>query len=206
MSEEILAKVNNYYTQKVQEHGTSPRGVDWNSEESQVMRFDQISKVIDYSQPCSVLDYGCGYGAMLDYFMQRTNNVSFTGLDISEEMIAAAKKTHAGKNASWKTQLESGDTFDYIVASGIFNVRLETTEADWEKYVLDTMHTMDKHSTKGFSFNVLTSYSDKEYMKDYLYYANPGMLFDYCKRNFSKYVAILHDYPLYEFTVLVRKY
>jgi cyclopropane fatty-acyl-phospholipid synthase-like methyltransferase len=206
MSKDILAKVNNYYTQKVQEHGTSPRGVDWNSEESQVMRFDQISKVIDYSQPCRVLDYGCGYGAMLDYFMQRTNNVHFTGLDISEEMIAAAKKTHAGKNADWKTQLESGDTFDYIVASGIFNVRLETPEADWEKYVLDTMHTMDKHSTKGFSFNVLTSYSDKEYMKDYLYYANPGMLFDYCKRNFSKYVAILHDYPLYEFTILVRKY
>ena len=64
---------------------------------------------------------------------------------------------------------------------------------------------MNQISTKGFSFNVLTSYSDKEFMRDYLYYANPLDLFDYCKKNFSKQVALLHDYNLYEFTLLIRK-
>ncbi len=29
--------------------------------------------------------------------------------------------------------------------------------------------------------------------------------FDYCKRNFSKNVALLRNYGLYDFTVLVRK-
>jgi hypothetical protein len=42
-------------------------------------------------------------------------------------------------------------------------------------------------------------------MKDYLYYADPMKLFDHCKKKYSKKVAILHDYPLYEFTLLVRK-
>ena len=52
---------------------------------------------------------------------------------------------------------------------------------------------------------MLTKYSDKEYMRDNLYYADPLFIFDYCKRNFSKQVALLHDYGLYEFTILVKK-
>ena len=30
-------------------------------------------------------------------------------------------------------------------------------------------------------------------------------MFDLCKRRFSTRVALLHDYPLFEFTVIVRK-
>ena len=40
---------------------------------------------------------------------------------------------------------------------------------------------------------------------DYLYYADPGRLFDLCKRRYSRNIALLHDYGLYEFTILVRK-
>jgi hypothetical protein len=58
---------------------------------------------------------------------------------------------------------------------------------------------------KGFAFNALTSYSDPERMKNTLYYADPCRLFDLCKREFSRDVALLHDYGLYEFTILVRK-
>jgi hypothetical protein len=42
-------------------------------------------------------------------------------------------------------------------------------------------------------------------MRDDLYYADPLFLFDYCKRNFAKNVALLHDYRIYDFTIIVRK-
>jgi len=41
-------------------------------------------------------------------------------------------------------------------------------------------------------------------MRPDLYYADPRLYFDYCKRNFSRHVALLHDYGLWEFTVIVR--
>ena len=41
----VLAEVRNYYSGRLQEHGPTPRGVDWNSVESQVLRFDQLLKV-----------------------------------------------------------------------------------------------------------------------------------------------------------------
>ena len=46
---------------------------------------------------------------------------------------------------------------------------------------------------------------DPERMVSRLHYADPLELFDYCKRNFSAAVALLHDYGLYEFTIIVRK-
>ncbi len=94
---------------------------------------------------------------------------------------------------------------DYGIASGIFNVRLGHSDSEWQNYLERTLDVLDRTSRRGFGFNCLTSYSDRERMRDYLYYANPGALFDLCKRRYSRNVALLHDYGLYEFTILVRK-
>lgn len=202
-NDKILKGVENYYTSKIKEHGASPKGVDWNSEESQNLRFEQLLNIIpDASAKFSLLDYGCGFGSMYKFMKEKYPALSYTGFDISEEMIVQAKKLFPETN--W-TESKLAAKYDYVVASGIFNVRLENKESDWEKYLLDTLIKMNEVSSKGFSFNVLTKYSDKEYMRDYLHYADPMKLFDYCKKNFSPYVAVLHDYPLYEFSILVRK-
>ena len=82
-----------------------------------------------------------------------------------------------------------------------WNIRMQTGS----HYVESTLDVLDRTSRLGFAFNCLTSYSDAAYMRPNLYYANPGQLFDLCKRRYSSQVALLHDYGLYEFTILVRK-
>jgi hypothetical protein len=42
-------------------------------------------------------------------------------------------------------------------------------------------------------------------MRPELWYPDPAWAFDLCKRRYSKEVALLHDYGLYEFTMLVRR-
>ena len=64
-SNKILKEVSDYYSEKLAEHGNTPKGVDWNGEESQVLRFEQLTKVIHQGTVFSVNDYGCGYGALL---------------------------------------------------------------------------------------------------------------------------------------------
>lgn len=199
----ILDDVAQYYTGKLAEHGCSARGVDWNGEESQTLRFDQLSRIINGNAPYSINDLGCGYGAMADYFAKRHDAFTYHGYDISKEMIEAADSRHASDNI----RFFHGDTptkADYSVASGIFNVRLAATDEQWLEMILRTLDTMHEASSNGFSFNCLTSYSDADKMRDYLYYADPLMLFDHCKRRYSRHVALLHDYGLYEFTILVR--
>ncbi len=199
-------KAANYYTQKIRAHGPSPQGVDWNGETSQRVRFEQLCKVISEAQDeaFSILDYGCGYGALVSFLRQRYKNFCYTGFDISEEMVKQAELLYPSYRFLSDDKMLT--THGYVVASGVFNVKLDTPIQDWEDYVKTTLHQIDSLSHKGFAFNILTSYSDPDRMKDYLYYADPCMYFDYCKRNFSKWVALLHDYGLWEFTILVRKF
>ncbi|KQW97874.1 class I SAM-dependent methyltransferase [Flavobacterium sp. Root420] len=201
----IINQVSEYYTSKIKKHGTTAQGVDWNSPESQELRFEVLSNLIQEQEHFSILDFGCGFGSMFDYFNLKYSSFEYIGFDVAEEMIVAAlNKFPTQENAKWTSSLPIKKT-DYVIASGIFNVKLENTNEDWLTYILETLEKIDAISVKGFSFNILTKYSDIEYMKEYLYYADPSLLFDYCKTNFSKNVALLHDYNLYEFSIIVRK-
>lgn len=203
---DILAEVAGYYSSKLAEHGETPRGVDWNGEESQLVRFEQLSKVIDLPGGFSINDLGCGYGALCDFLSARYHDVTFNGCDVSAAMIQAAQKRHASlPNARFTVTSSPDQTADFGIASGIFNVRLGRSDAEWLDYLGQTLDILDSSSSRGFAFNCLTSYSDADRMRDYLYYADPCLLFDLCKRRYSRHVALLHDYGLYEFTILIRK-
>lgn len=203
----LLDEVATYYTEKLAEHGDTPRGVDWNGEESQMVRFAQLCKIIDPNMPMfSLNDLGCGYGALLDYLRNMHANCTYVGVDVSREMIKVSMQRHgAVDEARFITASEPDVVADYGLASGIFNVRLGRSDAEWFDYLQATLDVLDRTSSVGFAFNCLTSYSDEEKKRDYLYYADPCRLFDLCKRRYSRQVALLHDYGLYEFTILVRK-
>jgi len=203
---QFLLPVANYYSAKLAEHGQTPQGADWNCEEGQNLRFEQLTKVIELGGPYSLNDLGCGYGALYDYLKKTRGAFSYAGYDISEAMISAAKSRHRQcTNARYLVASEPVDLADYGVASGIFNVRLERSDSEWREYLESTLDILDRTSVRGFAFNCLTSYSDPEKMRDHLYYADPCYLFDLCKRRYSRHVALLHDYGLYESTIIVRK-
>jgi hypothetical protein len=203
---DLLAEVADYYSKKLAQHGETPRGVDWNGEESQELRFEQLCKIIDGRSQFSLNDLGCGYGAIHDFLVGRYSGFSYSGIDVSESMIRSAEQRYQGiPQARFVFSDQPDGAADYGVASGIFNVRLGRSDAEWRAYVEATLDILDRTSRLGFSFNCLTSYSDAEKMRDYLYYAEPCALFDLCKRRYSRNVALLHDYGLYEFTILVRK-
>lgn len=207
MHDKILKGVCEYYTNKVEEFGDTHLGVDWNSKASQYLRFEQLSKVINEDQ-FSVLDYGCGYGELVNYLSQVENfEMTYFGYDISKEMLRQASSIFKYRqNVSFLGSLEK-QKFDFVIASGVLNVKLNlASDNEWLDYVITTLNQMNELSVKGFSFNALTFYSEKKNMKDYLYYADPIFLFDYCKKHFSKDVALLHDYKLYEFTLIIRKW
>lgn len=203
----LLDEVASYYAEKLAEHGDTPRGVDWNGEEGQTVRFEQLCKIIDPKTPhFSVNDLGCGYGALLDYLRDKHASCAYLGVDVSREMIDVAERRHAAADrARFITSAEPDQLADYGVASGIFNVRLARSNVEWLDYLQATLDVLYRTSRLGFAFNCLTSYADEDKKRDYLYYADPCKLFDLCKRRYSSQVALLHDYGLYEFTILVRK-
>ncbi len=203
---ELLSDVAKYYSAKLAQHGETPSGVDWNDKESQVLRFEQLSKLINSKGSFSVNDLGCGYGSFYDYLSSKHESFAYAGIDVSGDMIRAAKQRYIDKqNTRFIMSSKPDNVADYSVASGIFNVRLGRSDEEWRAYFEATLDVLDCNSRLGFSFNCLTSYSDAHKMRSDLYYADPCVLFDICKKRYSRSVALLHDYGLYEFTILVKK-
>ena len=204
--DDILSRVRRYYDAKIEMHGATAQGVDWNSTESQQMRFEKLIQVIDRASAFTIDDFGCGYGALAKYLEKEAKPMRYVGFDISPHMIATAMELNTG--ISWihfVNQQSDLPQADYAVASGIFNVKLDTPLAEWESYLTRTLADINSLSRRGFAVNFLTKYSDPGFMRPDLYYADPLFFFDYCRVNYSRYVTLLHDYPLYEFTILVRK-
>lgn len=207
MTNTILSTVDQYYTEKLNQFGNTPKGVDWNGVESQELRFDKLLCITSqWDEPFSINDFGCGYGYLYEYILKKyASEINYFGVDISEKMIERAKKTYSGEQCYFIQDNQCRQIADYTVSSGIFNVKLDFDDDTWLEYFLQTLQHLNSSCKKGFAFNCLTKYSDKEYMRDNLYYADPCFLFDYCKTNFSRNIALLHDYGLYEFTILVKK-
>lgn len=206
IDDDLLSSVSSYYTSKITQYGCTPKGVDWNGIKGQNLRFEQLKKVIQGKDFFSINDLGCGYGALFQYLIKHYKDFSYQGTDVSAAMVSEAIGMNYGERAKFKKSSNLVRIADYSVASGVFNVKLDQSNENWGKFVLSVLDDLNNSSRIGFAFNCLTSYSDIERMKDNLYYANCLEYFDLCKKRYSRNVSLMHDYDLYEFTIIVRKF
>lgn len=202
-----LESIANLYDENVEKLGVTSRSVGW-KEETHNLRFDKLMSMVDAQhakEGFSFNDLGCGYGALIDYADQHQFNLKrFYGYDISNNMLAEARKRFGhDARVSLYNQSLLNTWADYSSTSGIFNVRFEATQAHWESYIKSVLRNLYDCSEVGFSFNMLSIYVD--YQEPHLYYGDPLHYFDYCKRLFSRKVNLLHDYPLFEWTITVLK-
>jgi SAM-dependent methyltransferase len=201
-----LAELREFHTETFLRHGATARGVDWNSAERQKQSFAQLLKICAPRAPFSIVDYGCGYGALCEYLAGHDYDFAYYGFDFSGAMIDYARRRYGScGRCSFFSDASQIPRSDYTVASGVFHMKRDASSSVWLDYVLTSLEAIDALSVKGFAFNMLTKYSDPERMRPDLYYADPCFMFDHCKHRYAKDVALLHDYGVYEFTILVRK-
>ena len=165
--DKIESTIKSYYDDMVKTYGANHNGVDWNSSESQYLRFEQLDKVIREKRDAefSIIDFGCGYGELVNFLNHRYNSFEYVGLDISAEMLKQAKQKHNQINIFFAQHLHELDEKDYLLASGIFNIKQQTKLIDWDNYCLELLNEFNRFCRKGFSFNVLTKYSEESQKK-----------------------------------------
>lgn len=206
---EALNGVAKLYEENLKNYGQTSKSVGWKDEAQQILRFEKLAELIEprtSDAGISVNDLGCGYAAMFN-FLDQLSSVKlerYYGYDISERMLEEAGL--AVGNDSRAVFIRSSkitEAADYSFVSGTFNVKLEANDEVWTEHIKQSLKNLADTSRKGFAFNLLSTYVD--WKQENLYYGDPFMFFDFCKRNISHYVSLLHDYPLYEWTIIVRK-
>lgn len=201
----ILEQVAAHYTATLREHGTTSRGVDWNDIHSHELRHRQFLRLLEGAHDTSLIDLGCGFGDFLRFLRRAGHRGRFVGYDIAPSMIEKARELHGeGDDRQWRVGSTPSETADFVVASGIFNVKGDIPAASWSSYVLQTIDVLARTGRLGFGFNVLSMSSDPDRRRSDLYYAEPAEMLSHCLSRYGRSVALLQDYGLYEFTVIVR--
>lgn len=201
----VHARVSDYYSGTLERHGPTPLGVDWPNVLSQYLRFVQLVKLCDFGHSFSLNDFGCGYGALLEFLAMRHGDaaVTYRGIDISPAMIAAARaRWAANTQAVFAEGSQCGALADYSLASGIFNVRLGHPVAEWEAYIEAILADLAASSRIGFAVNFMLPRDDPA-TEAGLYRIAPERWIPFCER-FGR-VETIAGYGQPEFTLLVRR-
>ncbi len=195
-----------FYENKFDKYGDSPLSLSHNDQTTQYLRFEKTAKVFDEDKDrFSVHDFGCGLGHFYRYLKEKGYNVEYSGSDISPKFIEFCEKEYPECNFMLRDFMkETGkEIYDYVVQSGMFNVRLEEDDEAWKQMCRKWITKMFDVAAKGISFNFITSWS--EYRQPGLYYESPENLMTFIQKNLSRFVQIYHAYPLYEFSVAIYK-
>ena len=193
------------YEKSLNRHGNTARGVMWSQEEVQQKRFQILTSVITEKNALIFNDFGCGYGALFDYldingFLKSTS--VYFGYDISRQML----KSLAGKNDKRiRTILncELKTKADYSFVSGTFNLKLDKTNDEWSDTIKRHIMDMDRYSSFGFAFNLLSARSKRQYPG--LFYADGEKVRQWVAANVVGDVDLKDDYLEEDFTIIVNK-
>jgi hypothetical protein len=205
MTSSTLKKIQSLYANNLDELGVSSESVGWPDSDKHTLRFKKLFANSPDLLSGSLNDLGCGYGAVLDFLQGEGITLArYNAYDIVPQMLESIDIQRFSKTDISKFDQPRLETVaDFSITSGIFNVCYEENKKTWTQYILDTLHNLDEYSTHGFSFNLLSSYVD--YQSENLFYGDPLFFFDYCKKHFSPLVSLHHDYPLWEWTIVVTK-
>jgi SAM-dependent methyltransferase len=186
------------YNKRLNQYGYDPRTLGW-ARGKQEIRFTILSEIGDIND-CSILDLGCGFGDFYDFLNKNYNNFHYTGLDINPALISIARDRHPEISFEIKDILNDplDQSYDYVVASGIFNFKIYNHMA----YVKKMLDRMMEIADKGIAIDFLSAYVD--YQNEDAYHFDPIQVFKFC-RTLSRRITLRYDYMPFEFAMYIYK-
>lgn len=189
-------KNSTFYNSAYKKHGISARGLNWNSEQSQKIRFEVICEFLaNEFFTCKVVDAGCGFGDLYLY-MEENNFVpkEYIGIDCMQNSIQIAQKRYPKVCFTCKDILKDDLPYsDWYIASGSLNI-LGSFDT-W--YFLERMLL---HCEKGIVFNILEGNKQNENFN----YQQKEDIINFAKKKGLK-IRLRNDYLANDITVELRK-
>ena len=187
-----LTEVTNFFDRLVAGHEEDASAVGWHSSYAQDVAFLSLTQLDGLVDGVSVLDLGCGLGAMKSFFERRGLRVKYTGYDISPKMIEGASQRHPDGRFEVRDILANPpqERFDFVISSGALSYRVE----NHAQFVRDMIRAMYAMCDVALAFNVLSGYTfmySPPLQRDALDldYGWPDVTFRFCK-TLTKHVVI----------------
>jgi len=170
------------------------------SEISHLKRFEKILELGKFNNK-RILDVGCGIGGFYGFLREQDIHTDYTGIDINEHMIDAAKKKYPELQNHFFVhdiiEKEMNETFDYIISVGPLNLKFEgSSNTD---ITMELIKKMYKMANIGIAISMTSSLTKRENKKTF-YYDPVKILsrtFEFCKNVKFDHTYIPHDFVLF---------
>lgn len=162
------------------------RRVGWPARWVQQLAFEMLAGIADLRR-AEVLDVGCGLGDFYGYLAARGFAGVYRGVDLSPAFVAEARARYPGASFAVVDVLAEGVApADYVIASGLFDVRTPGSPA-MLRAVLARLFDLARC---GLAWNLFLDPPTPDQ-----YSEPPGALIDFCAA-LTPHVAFRTDYNL----------
>lgn len=194
--------INNFYSERYEEYGYSPKSLGWDKGKQNV-RFEILTSQYDF-QGKSLLDIGCGFGDLSIFLDRKYTNYKYFGIDLLKDFVREARE----RNTQDYKRFEVADildftphqNYDFAIASGTFNLALQDADNyEYLDYVFKKTFAICKD---GFAFDFLSDKVDYQ-LKDSFHYAPEKVLSLAYK--YSRNLVLRNDYMPFEFAIFLFK-
>ena len=147
--DDALERSRAYFREKIKEHGPVPQGVDFNGPAAQSVRFDQLIRIIDPGRAFSLVDYGCGYGALLAHLRAMGWDFTYWGYDELDAMVSSARKAFGESGPGALHDRAGGRTSNATTSSPArSSTSSSTCRSDaWREHTLAVLRRMNSLCT-----------------------------------------------------------
>ena len=198
MNQQQRQRIIDRHRDALMRHGHHPNALYWSNKEMQELRFRVLTE-IGIKTGDSVLDVGCGFGDLSDYFRRHKIEVDYTGVDLSPDLIQKGQAIYP------EAKLFSGDifdlnpepaSFDYVILSGALN---EAMNDDGE-YAQSVIKQMYQTCRKAVAFNLLNAENKWVANRPDLQSFHPEEMISFCQ-SLGGHCLLRQDYLDNDFTI-----
>lgn len=196
-----LDAIDDFYDEYYSNSKNDTEFVGWNSKKDQIERFKILLK-IGVKNGNTILDFGCGLGALYEYMTKKYNDFKYIGVDINNDFIKKCKKKYP--KAIFKTIKDISDVknkYDWFIASGAFTVYTPFQN------MMDTIKIAVDSAKYGVAVNFLESdYAKNSDLVSIRGYNKEKLYKSFSKELGQKYkINLIDDYIDNDFTIHIIK-
>lgn len=196
--------INDFYPKYYKNSKTPTETVGWKSKKEQNKRFEVLLG-IGFENGETILDFGCGLGALYEYIHKHYEDFGYIGVDINQDFIDKCKKKYPKVNFKKINNIsEIKSNYDWFMASGKFTVYTPI------KNMVKTI----KDAFKKVKFGIAINFLNDEYAKNSDLSAirgyNKEQIYSLFSKEFKEFkefhtVELYDDYIENDFTIYIKK-
>jgi SAM-dependent methyltransferase len=203
------------YSKRYSQMGYDVKTLGWGSKEQQKFRFRQAINSINFDQPKSVLDIGCGFGDLFALLLADKKPIKkFTGWDINPDLIGEANKIWGLSNVpnefnvvNLTNHVCEKPLADIGFMFGVLNLNLKE---NFDNYAYSKLFIENAFSAvkEVLVVDFLSTHLTPDYPKeDFVFYHDPIKMLEFAF-TLTPNVALKHNYapiPQKEFMLFLYK-